>query len=31
MTMRLAPSMTPDTQFFWDGIVLAQFQPAAKQ
>ena len=19
MTMRLAPSMTPDTQFFWDG------------
>ena len=20
MTMRLAPSMTPDTQFFWDGV-----------
>ena len=20
MTMRLAPSMTPDTQFFWDGL-----------
>ena len=20
MSMRLAPSMTPDTQFFWDGL-----------
>ncbi len=31
MTMRPAPSMTPDTQFFWDDLVLAQFQPAAQQ
>jgi hypothetical protein len=31
MTMRLAPSITPDTQFYWDDLVLAQFQPAAQQ
>ena len=26
MSTRLVPSMTPDTQFFWDGLVLPLFR-----